>query len=293
VVSIIIINYNTFALTCNCVESIYANTKGIDFEVILVDNASDETDPRQFKERFPDLTLIKSATNTGFAGGNNIGISKAKGDMILLLNSDTHLQDDAISKAVIHFSTLQKPGVLGVQMRYPDAVIQYTARRFRSISWELFDLFRFIPMLMPYKKRAKLMLGKYFKADFNCSCDWVNGAFFLFSKTILDHFPDRKLDERFFMYGEDQLWCWQFHQLGYTNYFYSETSIIHINNASTKQQKRLQLLKIMFRHELAVMRERKGSGLYYYLFVFIYGCKEWSRFFIKSLLFRFTGKMLR
>lgn len=292
-VSIIIINYNTFSLTCNCVESIYSNTKGIDFEVILVDNASDETDPRQFKERFPDLTLITSATNTGFAGGNNIGISKAKGDMILLLNSDTYQQDDAISKAVIHFSTLQKPGALGVQMNYPDGEIQYTARRFRSISWELFDLFRFIPMLMPYKKRAKLMLGKYFKADFNCSCDWVNGAFFLFSKSILDHFPDRKLDERFFMYGEDQLWCWQFHQLGYTNYFYSETSIIHINNASTKQQKRLQLLKIMFRHELAVMRERKGSGLYYYLFVFIYGCKEWSRFFIKSLLFRFTGKMLR
>jgi GT2 family glycosyltransferase len=292
-VSIIIINYNTFALTCDCIKSIYKHTTAVDFEIILVDNASLETDPNQFKELFPEIILVISPVNAGFAGGNNLGLEIAKGEFILLLNSDTLLIEDSIGKSVEYYSRLHNPGALGIQMKYENGELQHTARRFRSIGWELLDIFRFIPYLLPYRKRAVLMLGKYFKNDFNCSCDWVNGAFFIFRKKLLNHFPDHKLDDRFFMYAEDQLWCWQFNQLGYTNYFYSETFIIHINNASTKLEKRLQLLKIMFAHELAVMRERKGQGLYYLIFVFIYGTKEWVRFFVKSIVLRVFGKMMR
>ena len=65
------------------------------------------------------------------------------------------------------------------------------------------------------------MLGKYFQADFNTKCDWLNGAFFMFRKDILSHLPGQKLDERFFMYGEDHLWCWEIQQAGFINYFYS------------------------------------------------------------------------
>lgn len=292
-VSIIIINYNTFSLTCDCIKSIYRHTTSVTFEIILVDNASLETNPNQFKELFPEIILVISPVNKGFAGGNNLGLEVAKGDLILLLNSDTFLIEDSIGKSVEYFSGLHNPGALGIQMKYRDGKSQYTARRFRSIGWELLDIFRFIPYLLPYRKRALLMLGKYFKNDFNCSCDWVNGAFFLFQKKLLNHFPSHKLDDRFFMYAEDQLWCWQFTQLGYTNYFYSETTVIHINNASTKLEKRLQLLKIMFDHELVIMRERKGQGLYYLIFVFIYGTKEWVRFFVKSLVLRLSGKMMR
>lgn len=137
------------------------------------------------------------------------------------------------------------------------------------------------------------MLGKYFNADFNCECDWLNGAFFLFSKQLLQLLPGNKLDDRFFMYAEDHLWCWQFRQLGYSNYFYSETSIVHINNASTKKEKRLTLLKTMFRNELNIMAERKGKGIYYFFFRMIYGAKEWVRFWVKSFVLSTSGKMMR
>ncbi len=271
----------------------YEHTKAVPVEIILVDNASVETDPEEFKKVFPEIVLVKNSTNTGFAGGNNAGIAKAKGDLLLLLNSDTYLTEDAIGKAAAWFASLKNPGALGVKMKYPDGALQHTARRFRSISWELLDLFRFIPMLMPYKKKARLMLGKYFNADFNCACDWVNGAFFLFSKELLQILPGNKLDDRFFMYAEDHLWCWQFHKSGYQNYFYCETSIVHINNASTKQEKRLSLLKTMFQHELVIMRERKGKSLYYFFFWLIYGVKEWGRFWVKSFVLRITGEMMR
>ena len=85
--SIIIINYNTFTLTCNCIQSIEDKVKDIDYEIVLVDNASVECDPNLFKSKFPQINLVISDTNTGFAGGNNLGLKQATGDYILFLNN--------------------------------------------------------------------------------------------------------------------------------------------------------------------------------------------------------------
>ena len=75
--SIIIINYNTFQLTCNCIQSLKERLHDMSYEVVLVDNASTECDPKSFLERFPDINLIVNPVNSGFTGGNNLGISKA------------------------------------------------------------------------------------------------------------------------------------------------------------------------------------------------------------------------
>ena len=270
------------------------HTKSIDYEIILVDNDSKECNPQLFLQRFPSIILIENKENNGFAKGNNLGITKATGKYILLLNSDTYLTEDSISIAVATFENTKEPiGALGVRMVYPDQGLQYSARCFRSIRWEIFDLLRFIPLSMPYQKRAKLMMGKYFKTDFTTYCDWVNGAFFMFPKEILTKLPEHKLDERFFMYGEDHLWCYQFSALGYPSYFLSNTTIVHIHNASTKVNKQLQLVLKMIQNELEIMRERKGKGLYYYLFCLVYLCKEYSRYAIKYLVFKLKGKLIR
>ena len=293
-VSIIIINYNTFQLTSNCIESILQYTKAVDFEIILVDNDSKECDPKLFLQRFTQITLIENKVNNGFAKGNNLGITKATGDYILLLNSDTYLTEDSISIAAKALGNTGAPiGALGVRMVYPNKELQYSARSFRSIRWELLDLFRFILTAMPYAQRAKLMMGKYFKTDFSTYCNWVNGAFFIFPKTLLNKLPDNKLDERFFMYGEDQLWCYQFTQLGYPSYFLSTTTIVHIHNASTKANKQLQLILKMIVNELEIMRTRKGKGLYYWLFCLVYLSKEYSRYAIKYSILKLGGTLIR
>src|SRR5260221_1582740 len=292
-VSIIIINYNTFTLTSNCIRSVIEYTGDVDYEIILVDNASTECNPETFLKEFPQIKLIKSPVNGGFAYGNNIGIEKASGDYILLLNSDTLLKENSISKSVHYFKSYENGGVLGCRMLYPDGKVQYTARKFRSISWELLDLFRFIPMVMSYKKRSRLMLGKYFKCDENIEYDCVNGAFFMFLRKIPGQMPGGKLDDRFFMYGEDQLWCWQIRNLGYKVLFYAGTTIVHINSGSTNLSKQLILLKTMMRHELEIMRLQKGKWIYYYLFGLIYGVKEISRNFIKRIVLKFDGKLIK
>lgn len=292
-VSIIIINYNSFALTSNCIRSVIAATKGVEYEIILVDNASVECDADIFLQEFPTIKLVKSPVNGGFADGNNRGITVTTGEYLLLLNSDTILNEDAISTTIQYIKDQPAVGVAGCRMIYPDGGIQYTARRFRSISWELLDLFRFIPLLMPYQKRAKRMLGKYFRHDENMDCDWLNGAFFLFPRTVLEKLPVKKLDDRFFMYGEDQLWCEQIKNLGYEMKFFAGTTITHINSGSTDISKQLQLRNTMMKHELEIMRLRKGSGLYYVVFKMIYCTKEGIRNFIKSIIFRLTGKLVR
>jgi GT2 family glycosyltransferase len=291
--SVVIINYNTFTLTSNCIRSVIEHTKLAEYEITVVDNASSEADADIFLLEFPQIRLIKSDKNGGFACGNNLGIEKATGDYILLLNSDTLLQDDTISKCINVMQQRNDIGVLGCRMTYPDGGIQYSARRFRSISWELLDLFRFIPLLMPYRKRANRMLGKYFRHDADIECDWVNGAFFLFPKKVLEQMPGKKLDDRFFMYAEDQLWCEQIKNLGYKIIFYSGSTIVHINSGSTDLSKQLALRKKMMRHELEIMRLRKARGFYYFVFKLIYVSKEGVRNFIKSIAYRLTGRLIR
>jgi GT2 family glycosyltransferase len=292
-VSVIIINYNTFTLTSNCIRSVIEQTKSVDYEIIVVDNASAECDPNEFVEKFPSIKLVRSAINGGFAKGNNLGIEQSNGDHILLLNSDTILTEDSITRCVEELLAHPQIAVIGCRMVYPDGSIQYTARKFRSIGWELLDLFRFLPWMLPYTKRSRLMLGKYFRHDENIDCDWVNGAFFLFPKSILRSFPANKVDDRFFMYGEDQLWCEQIKEAGYGIHFFARTTIIHINSGSTDLTKQLSLRRIMMKHELEIMRLRKGKGVYYYMFKIIYVSKESFRNLIKSVYHRITGKLMR
>lgn len=292
-VSVIIINYNTFTLTSDCIRSVISQTKKVDYEILLVDNASTQCHADEFLKEFLSIKLIKSEINGGFAFGNNLGIKQATGDYILLLNSDTILQEDSIGKSIDFLSQQQNMGVLGCCMKFPDGKIQFTARKFRSISWELLDLFRFVPLLIPYKKRAEKMLGKYFRHDEVMDADWLNGAFFLFPRKIIEELPGKKLDDRFFMYGEDQLWCEQIKNLGYRNLFYPGTTIIHINSGSTDISKQLHLRKVMMKHELEIMANRKGKGVYYYIFKIIFVSKESTRNFIKLLAFKLTGRLIR
>ena len=216
--SIIIINYNTFTLTSNCIASVQEALRDVDYEVILVDNASIECDPQLFLARFPTIKLVISPVNTGFAGGNNLGIQYASGEYILLLNSDTELINNAPKICLDHILEHKDVGIVTAQLRYPDGKIQYNCRRFRTITWELLEIFP-VWRFLPKAKQEKLMLHHYFDHKSFADCDWVWGTFMLFPKFIIEQLPQKKLSEDFFMYCEDVLWCWEFKQLGYAVHF--------------------------------------------------------------------------
>jgi hypothetical protein len=291
--SIVIINYNTFQLTCACIESVLQYANNISYEIIVVDNASPKDNADDFLVRFPQIKLVKNPENNGFAKGNNLGIRHAVGKYILLLNSDAYLIEDCLSTSIDFMQHHREVGALSVKILYPDGRFQKTARRFRSVKNELLDLARPFLLMMPYRNRATLMLNQYFRGDFDTEVDWVSGAFMLFPKKVMEQLPAQKLDERFFMYGEDELWCYQFKQLGFQNYFLSTTSVVHIANASTEPAKQLQLLKTMIAHELEIMQEMHGRGLYYHMLKALFLAKEYGRYWVKVLVWKLAGKKVR
>lgn len=230
--SIIIINYNTFQLTCNCILAVIEKTKEVDYEIILIDNASKECDPEKFKQHFPKIKLIKSNTNLGFAGGNNLGLQTAKGEYILLLNSDTELKNNAIDLAIQKLESDNKIGALSSKLRYPDGHLQYPANRFPNLKTEIKELFR-LNKFLSKQQRAEIFLGNEFDHLTERECDWIWGTFFLTRRDIIDKLGG-KLPDDFFMYAEDMQWCWKIKNLGYKIFYFSDAEVIHHLAASSE-----------------------------------------------------------
>lgn len=226
-VSVVIINYNTYKITSDCLTSVYKYTSDIKFEVVLVDNASVECDAQLFKTAFPELVLVKSNTNLGFAGGNNLGIQHAMGKYILLLNSDTILFENTIKYTFEKYSLLKNPGFVSIKNIYPDGKPQFTCVFLPSLKNLLFRvlfLTRLTNRMMPYSK-----------LDSDFSPEAIFGSYLFFDRNLLNSFTGGKLNEIFFIYHEDLLWCWEARQAGFKNYFISGTSIIHIVGASADE----------------------------------------------------------
>jgi len=225
--SVIIINYNTFTLTCNCIQSVINKTSGIDYEIILVDNASSECDPAIFLEIFPKIKLIRNSENIGFSKGCNVGIQQAKGDIILLLNSDTVLLNNALSISTQYLFNQNDVGVVTCRVENQDGTAQNNCQRFPGIGVRLVEALR-IHKFFSARFRGNFLLGSYFSYDKISSPDWVWGTFFLFPKRMLNDFPDKKLSETFWMYLEDMEWCWLAKKAGYKIAFVPEGRILHL-----------------------------------------------------------------
>lgn len=247
-VSVIIINYNTFQLTCTCIESVIKYSQGFQYEIILVDNASSECNPNDFLTRFPSIILVKSDVNDGFSKGNNRGIEVAKGKYILLLNSDTELTSNAILPCLEYLQQNKKTAVVTTKLIYPDGKIQHTCQRFPNIVYNLLEKIRF-QKFFP-RLGGKLMLGPFFSYNETVKIDWTWGAFFMFPKNILNQLPNQKLNDAFFMYCEDVKWCWDFHELGYDIVFLPHGGVIHyMGGSSGPKNEQMKLNHITFLKE--------------------------------------------
>jgi GT2 family glycosyltransferase len=231
-ISIIIVNYNTFELTCSCIDSVIRHTQNCSYEIILVDNASAECSPDLFSQKFPTIKLIKNPANSGFTRGNNLGMQIANGENILLLNSDIILTENSISKCLDVLKSNDKIGAVTCMLKYPNGSIQKQCQRFPSIKLTFIELFR-IHKLIPQPRRGKLMGNGFFDHLTSIYCDSVWGAFFMFPCKVLDKFENKQLPGAFFMYAEDLLWCYKIRKMDYLIYYNAETSVVHYMGASS------------------------------------------------------------
>lgn len=228
-VSIIIINYNTKQTTQNCIDSILKYTKEIDFEIILVDNASKDGSQEFFRSA-KGIKFIESKENLGFGRANNLGYSHSSGKYIFLLNSDTLLLNNAVKK-FYESMELQPQDVscLGSKLLSEDGVTENNSYGvFPSISSQVNSLSKiYFPFL--------IKSTSFIKED-SFEVDYIIGADMFIRRSVIEKMG--LFDPDFFMYFEETYMQLTYSRAGYVNKIISSPKIVHLENGSDKGNKK-------------------------------------------------------
>lgn len=218
-VSIIILSYNTKELLQECLKSLYKNIKGVDPEVIVVDNASTDGTSEAVSNFIRQLggsnfKLIKNDKNCGFSKGNNIGARAARGEYLVFLNSDTEVRDNGLLGMLEFLETHPTVGILGGRLKNMNESLQKSA----GVFYNLFNLF-----LMLFGGERIGILRK--SPSRIMQVDWVSGAFVMIRQELFEKL--KGFDENFFMYMEDMEICFRAKKFGFSTYFYPSVNVLH------------------------------------------------------------------
>lgn len=232
--SIIIVNWNTRNRLRDCLNSIYQWTESIEYEVIVIDNASEDGSPQMVRTEFPEVRLIQNQKNVGFAAANNQGITVANGRYVLLLNSDTIILQNAIPKTVEFADARPEAAVVGCHVQNHDQTTQPSTFMFPSLlNMVLFTTYLY--RLFPKSKLFGRERMTWWDRTNAREVDVVTGCFMLVRRKAIEQVG--LMDEQFFMYGEETDWCYRFRNAGWKTLFTPEAEIIHFGGASSKQKK--------------------------------------------------------
>lgn len=231
-ISFIIVNWNTKDLTKQAIDSIYKYAQGFTYEIILVDNGSEDASAPMVAKNYPKVILIAKDENLGFAKGNNEGIKAARGEFIFLFNSDAYLIDDSLINLLNRARELPNLGAIAPQVLNVDKTIQqsvgFKPDLLRVFLWMSFiDDLPFGELLKPYHVDHDRFYKKENKVD------WITGAAFMIPKKIIEIVG--VLDKDIFMYAEDVDWCLRIQKAGFDIYYSPVAKIMHIGRGSSKK----------------------------------------------------------
>jgi GT2 family glycosyltransferase len=287
VVSILVISYDTRAMTLDCLESVLAETT-IPFELIVLDNASPDGSAAAIAEAFPEdrtgVRLIASAENHGFAVGNNLAARQARGKYLLLLNPDTLVLDRAIDRLVGFAERTPEAGIWGGRTLHGDRTLNPGSVFGRVTLWSLFCrasglalLFRRSPFFNPEE------IGGWAR-DSERAVDVVQGSFFLIRRDLWERLGG--FDPSFVMYGEEQDLCLRAARLGVRPRMTPEATIVHFHGAASKRAAReimtLKARVTLVRRHLPRWQRRPA--------LLLLGLWPWSRMASGRALARLTGR---
>lgn len=231
--SIIIVNYNVKEFLQNLLHSLQKAVQNISHEIIVVDNASDDGSIEFIREKFSYVQLISNKTNLGFSKANNEGLKIAKGKYLLLINPDTIVSEDTISKMIQFFNNHDDAGLAGCKILNPDGSLQLACRRSFPGPWTSFCKVTGLSTLFPKSKLFARYNLTYLDENETYEVDAISGSFMMMKKEVYEKVGG--FDEQFFMYGEDLDLCYRIQQNGYKVYYYPGTQIIHYKGESTKR----------------------------------------------------------
>ncbi len=230
--SIVILSWNTRDLLEACLRSIYEGPRRVAFEVVVVDNASEDGSADMVAERFRKALLVRNRENEGYARGNNIGILRSRGDYILLLNSDTEVREDALERMVDFLASHPEYGACGARLIHPDGSVQKACMRFPTLMVPLF-FDTFIEKLFPGNRVVRHYFMRDFDHETSIDVEQPPGTCFMFRGEIENRVG--LLDEALFLFYNDVDYCKRIWEAGYKIRFLAGAEVMHHLGGSTRK----------------------------------------------------------
>ncbi|MCS6818836.1 MAG: glycosyltransferase, partial [Chitinophagales bacterium] len=267
-ISIVFVHYKTPQLLLNAIDSVVEYTKGCNYEIIVVDNYSQDDSQKMITDKHPHVRWFSHSYNAGFARGNNLGISLAKFDYVLIINSDILLREDAISKSFEKYCELEKIYPIGL---FGCKIISFEGQTLPSVHNHHTTIFSLLKKNAFWIKLFGEKSNRIYNASWyntNHFAEHLSGAFLLFNKKRLNQ-KDLLLDEDFFLYYEDVEWCLRLYKKGFRHFYFAETYILHKDSGSTTvniiKQRQILVSELLFIYKCY---PRWYFILYYHLMIF-------------------------
>jgi len=246
---IVIVNWNTRALLQRCLETVYASTGDLTYQVVVVDNASSDDSAAMVRQHFPQATLIVNPINGGYSYANNIGLRAmgyhAANDVdadapryALLLNPDTEVDPTSLVDMVRYMDANPQVGIAGPKLILEDGRLDLACRRSFPTPEVAFYRFSGLAKLFPKSQRFARYNMTYADIDQEIEVDSVVGAYMQLRKECIARVG--LLDETFFMYGEDLDWAFRVKQAGWTVMYHPQVKVKHVKRAASRRSPKAQ-----------------------------------------------------
>jgi N-acetylglucosaminyl-diphospho-decaprenol L-rhamnosyltransferase len=241
-VAIIIISYNTRDLLLECVKSAIESSKTTSTEIIVIDNASEDQSYEAVCKNFPQVIAIRNPINIGFGSACNQAIQATTAPLILLLNSDAHLNQGAFNSLVKCMASEPKCGAAGCRLVNQEGTEITNAWNFLTPLNQPLELLG-IPL---FNRSRKISLDSHNR---DCSVDWVSGACLMLRRAALDQVG--LFDQRFFMYSEEEDLCYRLKKHGWSVCYQADQAVLHHGGASATT--RINLLRQFYASQLLLL----------------------------------------
>ena len=283
--SIIIVNFETPDYTLQCIRSIYANPPSQPFEVILIDNGSQDGSFEQIRSEVPQARCIETGQNLGFSRANNLGINNALGRYVLLLNSDTKIADNSLDRMLEYIAARPELGALGPRQLDGEGKLQLSWGNFPTLVSEVYRKLLHQRLSLNDMKIRDYLEEKYAGSN---EVDWVSGSCLMARKEAI--VEAGLLDGHFFMYFEDIDLCKRLKDKGWNLHYNSEIVILHYGGISAK--KNILHVLVEYRHSQIYFTKKyyglQGVLILKMLLLIKYGANliRWGTTYLANCLFR-------
>ena len=258
VVSIIYVNYNTLSLLDDSLRSVVRNIGSINYEVIVVDNNSEEFDDTKLKQILPSIKIVRSHTNLGFGGGNNAAAQKATGKYLWLLNTDTLVPKDNHIDKVIQFLegsskyAAASPLLVNEKGVYQSSQIAY----FPSVARMVLEKpTNFITKLLPATKRLFRSVNADNLSVAERDIESAAAASFIVRRDVFEEVGG--FSKQYFMYYEDTDLCKKIAEAGYRIRFLPQSKVVHLLGQSISSS--FERKKLYFESQDIYFSQHKSS----------------------------------